>query len=224
MNRRFAVSGLLIASLSLSFLTGCEHQGDQAGADQPPQAQPKNPPPAKKGFCPKAGLITRELLPSLEGVERIATNPCLGVNGFLGLVLDAIPQEEMDAKRELRRFRTGLTSFAKQVVLVADAVDCAYENDHLAISVYQDPEYSWSLGVVAVVRGDVEALAEDAVCLLAKQVEFIPGFGVRAEGPPTATFCADTVLREAQGHQFRVIWLASSDKMCRSLSGSIKDA
>ncbi|MFI7135777.1 hypothetical protein ACIBQ1_59740 [Nonomuraea sp. NPDC050153] len=224
MNRNSTVSGLLIAILSFSFLTGCEFQGDQASADQPSQAQSKDPPPAKKGFCPEAGPITRSLLPSPEGVERIATNPCLGVNGFLGLVLDAIPEQEMADKAELRKFRTGLTTFTKQVVLVADAVDCAYENDHLAVSVYQDPEYGWSLGVVAVVRGDVEALAEDAICLLAKQVPFIPDFGVRAEGPPTATFCADTVLREAQGYRFRVVWLASSDRMCRSLSGSIKDA
>jgi hypothetical protein len=100
MNRRSAVSGLLIAILSFNFLTGCEFQGDQASADQPPQAQPKDPPPAKKGFCPEAGPITRSLLPSPEGVERIATNPCLGVNGFLGLVLDAIPQQEMADKEE----------------------------------------------------------------------------------------------------------------------------
>lgn len=210
--------------LSSSFLAGCEFPADQASADQPSQAQPKDPPPAKKGFCPKAGPITRSLLPSPEGVERIATNPCLGVNGFLGLVLDAIPKQEMADKVELRNFRTGLRTFAEQVVLVADAVDCAYENDHLAVSVYQDPEYDWSLGVVAVVRGDVEALAEDAICLLAKQVPFIPDFGVRAEGPPTPKFCADSVLREAQGYQFRVVWLASSDRMCRSLSGSLKDA
>lgn len=29
-------------------------------------------------------------------------NPCLGVNGFLGLVLDAIPQREMTDKAESR--------------------------------------------------------------------------------------------------------------------------
>ncbi|MFC4015274.1 hypothetical protein ACFOY2_49240 [Nonomuraea purpurea] len=224
MNRRSAASALLIAILSFNAPTGCESWSDPPSTEQPPQTQPKNPPPAKKGFCPEAGPITRSLLPSPEGVARIATNPCLGVNDFLGLVLDGIPEKEMAGKEELRKFRSGLTTFAKQVVLVADAVDCAYENDHLAVSVYQDPRFGWSLGVVAVVRGDVEALAEDAICLLTKQVPFIPDVGVRAEGPPTPTFCADTVLREAQGYQFRVVWLASSDRMCRSLSGIIKDA
>ncbi|HEX4816134.1 MAG TPA: hypothetical protein VFV66_25600 [Nonomuraea sp.] len=223
MNRRFAAGGLLVAILSFACLSGCEYQADQAAADQPSPSQPKDPPPARKGFCPKAGPITRSLLPSPEGVERIATNPCLGVNGFLGLVLDAIPQRQMADEAELRKFRAGLRTFAKQVVLVADAVDCAYENDHLAVSVYQDPEYGWSLGVVAVVRGDVEALAEDAVCLLAKQVPFVPEIRLRAEGPPAPAFCADTVLKEAEDYEFRVIWLASSDAMCRSLSGSIED-
>lgn len=224
MNRRSALSGLLIAILSLGFLTGCEIPGDSASADQPAQAQPKNTPPAKKGFCPKAGPITRSLLPAPEGVEQIATNPCLGINGFLGMVLDVIPEQDMASKKALQSFRTGVTVFAKQVVLVADAVECAYKNDHLAVAVFQDPEYAWSMGVVAVVRGDVEALAEDAICLLAEQVPFIPGVSIRAEGEPVAEFCAESVLKEAQGYQFMVVWLADSNTMCRSLTNSIKGA
>ncbi|MER6009046.1 hypothetical protein [Nonomuraea angiospora] len=209
---------LLTAILALSFVTACE---DFPPQDTPPQAAQTKAPP-KKGFCPAAGPITRSLLPSPEGVERIATNPCLGVNGLIGMALDVIPEQKMADEAELRSFRQGLRTFATRVTAAADAVDCAYENDHLAVSIYQDPNYGWSVGLVAVVRGDLEAAAEEAICLLLKQVPFLPDVGFRADGPPAPKFCADAESREARGYKFMILWIADSDAMCRSLTHSIR--
>ncbi|MEU6782892.1 hypothetical protein ABZ912_27165 [Nonomuraea angiospora] len=209
---------LLTAILALSFVTACEDFPQQ---DTPPRAAQTKAPP-KKGFCPAAGPITRSLLPSPEGVERIATNPCLGVNDLIGLALDAIPEQKMADEAELRSFRQGVRTFATRVTVAADAVDCAYENDHLAVSIYQDPKYDWSLGLVAVVRGDLEAAAEDAVCLLLKQVPFLPDVRPRADGPPEPKFCAGAVSREARGYSFMILWIADSDAMCRSLTHTIR--
>ncbi|MBE1582595.1 hypothetical protein ACFPOI_24975 [Nonomuraea angiospora] len=218
MFHRSTLSRLLAAILALSLVTACEDFPQQ---DTPPRAAQTKAPP-KKGFCPAAGPITRSLLPSPEGVERVATNPCLGVNGLIGMALDVIPEQKMADEAELRTFRQGLRTFASRVTMAADAVDCAYENDHLAVSIYQDPQYDWSVGLVAVVRGDLEAAAEDAVCLLLKQVPFLPDVGFRADGPPTPKFCADAESREAQGYDFMIMWIADSDAMCRSLTHAIR--
>ncbi|MBE1560881.1 hypothetical protein [Nonomuraea africana] len=209
---------ILVSLLTMSFLTACNDFQLPGGSAE--AAEPKASTPPKKSLCPKAGPITRSLLPAPDGVERIATNPCLGVNGLLGLVMQHIPDDKLD-DGEVKTFRQGVKTFASRVTVAADAVECAYENDHLAVSVYQDPEHAWSLGLVAVVRGDAEALAEDVFCLLLKQVGAEPNNGF-AEGPPTPRFCADAESREAKGHNFMILWIADSDRMCQSLTTAIR--
>ncbi|GAA4098132.1 hypothetical protein [Nonomuraea soli] len=209
---------LLVALLSMSLLAACEDfqiPGDRAEAAEP-QKTAQAP---KKSFCPKAGPITRSQLPSPADAERIATNPCVNVNGLVGLAVQNIPDSAVKTT-----FRAGIKSFAGKFLLAADAVNCAYENDHLAVAVYRDPEYTWSTGLVAVVRGDVQALAEDAICLLEKQLNPFDDFGAIAEDKPSPRFCADHESRTAQGYDFKILWIANSTTMCRNLAYSIRSA
>ncbi|MBO3747223.1 hypothetical protein J5X84_14185 [Streptosporangiaceae bacterium NEAU-GS5] len=226
---RLSVKGALIAALASVALMGatCE-VGDSSGGgtgtiEQQRVPQPTKTSTKKKSYCPAPGPITRSQLPALDGAARIMENPCLSVAGMVDNVLGFVPDEMLEGEQEIKRFSRGLKTFVGRVTVVNDAVECAYKTDHLAVAVYQDPKYSWSLGMVAVVRGDVDALVHTAACLLEEQVPFLSDVSLRDVGPPHPRFCADAVSRDSQGYSFKVLWVASSDTMCGELTYAINN-
>ncbi|GAA4582540.1 hypothetical protein GCM10023194_17530 [Planotetraspora phitsanulokensis] len=101
---------------------------------------------------------------------------------------------------------------------VNDAAECAYETDHLAIGAYHHEDTPWSIGVVAVVRGDLDALVDGGVCWLLKRLELpLPTAGV-APDQIAPRFCADAVVRRSNGYRFTILWIGSSNVMCGSLA------
>ena len=114
------------------------------------------------GACRTAGPLTKEFLPTFGSDTTTRQNPCLAFVDLLGQVNGLIPATERAA---LELFRDKLAA----VATAADVIECGYEKDRLAIAIYQNKTTLWSIGVVAVVRGDVGAVVSVAICALAKQ-------------------------------------------------------
>ncbi|GIH44851.1 hypothetical protein [Microbispora rosea] len=100
---------------------------------------------------------------------------------------------------------------------VNDAAECAYETDHLAIGVYHHDATPWSIGMVAVVRGDLDALVDSGVCWLLRRLPFDVSTGF-APDEFRPYFCADAVTRRSNGYRFTILWIGSSNVMCGSLA------
>ncbi|MET8138751.1 hypothetical protein ABZU32_00435 [Sphaerisporangium sp. NPDC005288] len=144
----------------------------------------------------------------------ITQNPCVSIAGLAEEVVGFIPEGESEKFRE---FRGGLERFISRVNAVNDAAECAYETDHLAVGVYHHDATPWSIGMVAVVRGDIDALVDSGVCWLLKRLPLdVPRTTTPEEMRPA--FCAEAVTRRSQGYRFTILWIGSSNGMCGSLA------
>jgi hypothetical protein len=215
----------LIVLLSLSlFATACLDEefggGSNAAETEKGQVQkPKKSEKPKGPVCPAPGPRTRSQLPAFpaeDGVSVITQNPCISIAGLAEDVLGFIPEGR---SQEFRQFRGGLERFISRVNAVNDAAECAYETDHLAIGVYHHDSTPWSIGMVAVVHGDLDALVDTGVCWLLRRLPFdVPtGLVPRSDGF-RPEFCADAVTRGSNKDRFTILWIGSSNVMCGSLA------
>ena len=94
--------------------------------------------------------------------------------------------------------------------------------DRLAIAVYRQPGYLWSVGVVAVIRGDVGAAFDVTVCTLLKQLpRAAPETRVRVRVPgPQWEFCPALIRHERGGETYTLLTVGDSDEMCRFLAAA----
>jgi hypothetical protein len=171
---------------------------------------------AEAGGCPKPDGTTGDLLPSFSAREVSATlNPCLAFVDTVSAVTEKIPDDE---ESKVGVFLGRLKGFVDAVKKANEITKCAYETDRLAIGVYQSTALKWSVGVVAVVRGDIDAIAETSACYLIKQLSFLlsPDNGFATKDQPD--FCYDAVREKAGGGSYTVMWLGSSDTMCLALN------
>lgn len=216
--RMFAGATALVLTLAAADCGGDPPSGGgAAGGGQNRIATSSGPDPG----CRQPGPVTKDLLPTF-GVDETTTvqNPCLSFVGLLANIRSVFPN---DATKVLEEFDKGLGQVVDRVAKVADAVECGYEQDRLAIAVYQNVRYRYSVGVVAVVNGDLRALVEGTACYLIKQVTLGQGGDIFfAEGPPRGAFCFDGTTRTRQGRKYTVIWAGSTDQMCRDLLGQLK--
>ncbi|WP_328855759.1 hypothetical protein OHB01_18855 [Microbispora hainanensis] len=218
---------LLSVSLSTTSCLDVESGGGSSASEtekgqvqEPKKAkQPKEPEKPKGPVCPAPGPITRSQLPSFspaEGVSVVMQNPCISIAGLAEDVLGFIPEGRSE---EFREFRGGLERFVGRVNAVNDAAECAYETDHLALGVYHHDRAAWSIGMVAVVRGDLDALVDTGVCWLLRRLPFdVPRGDVLRDDGFRPGFCADAVTRTSQGYRFTILWIGSLNVMCRNLA------
>jgi hypothetical protein len=165
------------------------------------------------GGCARADNTTGELLPHFDAADVSATlNPCLKFIETVSNVTDKIPDDE---ESKVGVFLGRLKEFTEKVQKVNDVTECAYEKDRLAIGVYQSTKLAWSVGVVAVVRGDIDAIAETSACYLIKQLSFLesPANGFAPHDQPY--FCYEASRAK---DNYLVMWLGSSDTMCDALN------
>lgn len=214
--RLFAGATALLLTLGAADCGGGQGSGTvPGGGGQRVAASPAEP------GCRQPGPVTRDLLPTF-GAEETTTihNPCLQFVGLLANVRTVIPADQLQRVDEFSR---GLGTLVDRVAKVADAVECGYEQDRLAIAIYQNIKYGYSVGVVAVVNGDLQALVEGAACYLSKQLTlgFSNGF-LNGSQQPRADFCFDAVTRTRQGRRYTVLWVGSTDFMCMDLTGQLK--
>ncbi|MFI5909390.1 hypothetical protein [Dactylosporangium sp. NPDC051541] len=183
--------------------------------------------------CRQPSAETTGKLPKLGGDYNATINPCLSFADVLAQLNDLVPERDAkvpggegspDAVRPQReKFHRGVAAARKRIgtlVTAKDAVQCGYATDHLAIGLYQAKSPKWSAGVVAVLRGDLDAVTETAVCTLLRQ---IPGLGDGEQDeqpPPRVSFCFD---HKRQG-EFTWMWLGSSDVVCSLFAGKLGGA
>jgi hypothetical protein len=182
-----------------------------AVADTPAQ------PAMTKVGCADAGPRTRDFLPQFPAAgTRTVVNPCLGLGDLAGSIAELIPPAQRDT---VKPFIAGVGKLVKNVLAINTLAKCGYKTDRLALGIYQDREHLWSVGVVAVTRGRVDALLETSKCFLLDQIPFKPGIKTRSTGPvqPQPTFCAQTLRRHRAGQDYTLLWLGSSDVMCQSI-------
>ncbi|GAA1416996.1 hypothetical protein [Catellatospora coxensis] len=214
--RMFAGATALVLTLSAADCDGGQgFGGGDSGGQEHVAASPAEP------GCRQPGPITRDLLPTF-GAEQTTTihNPCLQFVGLIANVRTVIPAEQLQRVDEFSR---GLGTLVDRVAKVADAVECGYETDRLAIAIYQNNEFRYSVGVVAVVSGNLQALVEGAACYLSKQLTlgFSNGF-LNGSQRPRPDFCFDAVTRTRKGQRYTVLWMGSTDFMCMDLTGQLK--
>ncbi|GAA4555256.1 hypothetical protein [Planotetraspora kaengkrachanensis] len=204
------------------FATACIDEDFGGGSDtsETKNAQAQEPKKAKKSKaprCPQPEARTRSQLPAFppaDNVGVITQNPCVSVASLADEVVGFIPEGRSE---EFRSFRGGLEQFVGRVNAINDAAECAYETDHLSIGAYHHVDTPWSIGVVAVVRGDLDALIDTGVCWLLRRLPLdMPTGTVPDEMRPD--FCADAVMRTIEGERYTILWVGSSNVMCGSLA------
>jgi hypothetical protein len=181
----------------------------------PVGATPGQPPMVKAG-CADAGPRTRDFLPQFGDGTRAVVNPCLGLSDLAGSIAELIPPAQRDT---VKPFVNGVGNLVKKVLAINSLAECGYKTDRLALGIYQDRAHLWSVGVVAVTRGRVDAVLETSKCFLLDQIPFRSGDKLRSDGPvePQPAFCAQTLRRNRGGQDYTVLWLGSSDLMCAGI-------
>lgn len=174
-------------------------------------------PAMNEAGCADAGPRTRDFLPQFPAAgTRTIVNPCLGLGDLAGSIAELIPPAQRDT---VKPFVAGVGSLVKKVLAINSLAECGYQTDRLALGIYQDRTNLWSVGVVAVTRGRVDAVVETSVCFLLDQIPFLPGNKLRSDGPvqPQPTYCVQAQRRHRAGQGYTVLWLGSSDVMCQGI-------
>jgi hypothetical protein len=211
------LAGLMVLFVAGTALAGCK---DLSGGTDPPAAQARGTgttAPTKAGACPPAGKLTGSVLPSLDAhAYTTVENPCLAYVGLADQVLGMIPASHPG--RDIDEFVDSLGRFTNRLSQVNDVAECGYETDRLAVRIYQSKKNRWAVGVVAVIRGRLGAVADTAVCFLLKQIPLLD-VSLRNGGPGEdhAAFCFDTGRDTRNDEGYTVVWMGSSIIMCNTL-------
>lgn len=194
---------------------------------------PEDPGQRRPVGCERAGTITDDLLTAFGAPHvKSVVNPCMKFADFLGDITDLVPDNE---EKKLVKFLGKANAIIAGISAAQDAIKCAYKQDRFAIGIYQNRQHQWSLGMVAVVGLDLDAAIKGTACFLGEQIPFrgseldpALGFGAPADARLTFTLpdqradpeeavCFGTRERIRAGITFTLLWLGSSDIMCKSL-------
>ncbi|MEE6262582.1 SH3 domain-containing protein [Plantactinospora sonchi] len=214
-------AGLTVLALAAGLLTGCRTNGGAAsgGAENRPGTADGLAKIAGGG-CPPAGTRSGGLLPKLdEGSYTSIENPCLP---YVDLVSEVTQRIVPGQRPRVDQFLDNLGRFADRLGQVNDAVQCAYQTDRLAVRIYQSRRDSWAVGVVAVVRGRLGAVADTTACFLIKQIPLLDlatqGIGPDQDNP---AYCFDTSHQRRNGEDYTIMWIGSSALTCRGLQDGL---
>lgn len=216
-SRRLSWLAVLLATILLS---GCEYPDDDEATNEAGVGQSET----STGGCTQAGPQTGQWLPVLDSAnERQATittqeNPCLPFSDLLGLVSDMLSGADAPDAGTVTQFRDRVGVVANRFLAAADAVECGYETDGLAIVVYQHADHPWSVGLVVVVRLSVGAVVEAGFCYLGEQFDAdVPGQFPRSGGNQIKPGLCGLA---AQPEGYAVVALGTSNWMCGALATS----
>src|SRR5262249_9149142 len=138
-----------------------------------PPAVQHSPPTNRTPGCDRPGSLTVALLPSLDrGRTGMTLNPCLPFADLLAAVADLVPEGGQEGRGKISAFTGGLRSLIKRIDEADTTLRCGYETDRLAIALYQDRAFRWSVGAVAVIRGRFRAILDVSICVLVNQLPF----------------------------------------------------
>ncbi|MEU7928301.1 hypothetical protein [Micromonospora sp. NPDC049107] len=215
-------AGLAVLALAAGLLTACRTNGGAAssGAENRPGTADGLAKIAGGGGCPPAGTRSGGLLPQLDEASYASVeNPCLP---YVDLVSEVTQRIVPGQRPRVDQFLDNLGRFADRLGQVNDAVQCAYQTDRLAVRIYQSRRDSWAVGVVAVVRGRLGAVADTAACFLIKQIPLLnlatQGIGPDQDSP---AYCFDTSHQRRAGEDYTIMWIGSSALTCRGLQDGL---
>jgi hypothetical protein len=165
------------------------------------------------------------LLPGFDAAPYAVVsdlNPCLPAVALASDVVGKL--SEADREKAGSDFLGRLDTFTKRLDALSGVQECAYQTDRLALGVYHDADYPWSMGMVAVVRGGVGAVVDTATCYLLKQIiPFAPAEGIAplpTDSGPTPSACFDIIRAAHEGQDYTIMWIGSSDVMCDALTNA----
>ncbi|MGC5284762.1 hypothetical protein [Micromonospora sp. DT231] len=214
-------AGLTVLALAAGLLTGCRPNGGAAGGGA------ENRPGTANGLakvagggCPPAGTRSGGLLPKLDEKNYTSIeNPCLP---HVDLVSEVTQRIVPGQRPRVGQFLDNVGRFADRLGQVNDAVQCAYETDRLAVRIYQSRRDSWAVGVVAVLRGRLGAVADTTACFLIKQIPLLD-LATRGNGPEQdkPAYCFDTSHQRRDGEDYTIMWIGSSANTCRGLQDGL---
>ncbi|WBB75906.1 hypothetical protein O7602_10495 [Micromonospora sp. WMMD1128] len=218
--RRAALAaGLTVLTLAASPLAGCRTNGGASGggaANGSVAGAADGLAKVAGGGCPAAGTRTGGLLPKLGEEDYTSIeNPCLPYTDLVSEVTGRIVPGQ---RAQAGQFLDHLGRFADRLGQVNDAVECAYRTDRLAVRIYQSRRDSWAVGVVAVVRGRLGAVADTTACFLIQQIPLL-GLATQGDGPrrDAPAYCFDTTHQRRGGEDYTIMWIGSSSLTCRGL-------
>ncbi|WP_203855243.1 SH3 domain-containing protein [Plantactinospora mayteni] len=197
-------------------LAGCEPPRDEP--DRTVAGGSRDEP--ESGACPKAGRLTGARLPTFDSDRYVTVdNPCIPYAGLVSEVIGMIPAAERTGAGRATEFVGRLDRFVNRLSVVNDVAECAYRTDRLAVRIHQSRQDRWAVGITAVVRGRLGAVAETTACALIQQIASL-GLGVRDDGPErdSPAFCFNTSRDRRSGEDYTVMWIGSSSKVCRQLN------
>jgi hypothetical protein len=227
-----------MAILASVFVLGCQPQVNQSEptssttpAPTETSQQEAEPEPAPGLGCTAPGPQTGAMLPLFNGstqktdITRIRKNLCVSVVDLVAQVTPyAAEIEKLDQKVKLKAFINKVDRVGGALGTFAATAECAYQTDRLAIGIYQHDNYPWSLAVVAVVRGGVDAAGDVAACYF-----FGPSGTPNAAPPdnrqqqgPILEIDADIASQVRNGEHFTVFWVSSSDWMSETLHAKFR--
>jgi hypothetical protein len=223
------------AIVALGFVAACD-PAEGSGAPSASTGQPAGGTEADTG-CDRAAGKAGRLLPDAESVAvglapivRTKENPCIPLADLADAVLtfvpaanDPQPGAESVSHAQKAQFKSSINDLGGRVLAANQVTTCGYETDHLAIAIYQHADHPWSVGVAAVIRGDIDAAVDIAACYIES---IIPAFprdapapGLEPEGPRFG-LCGSVTRPTARGEVYTVLTAGDSDQMCAFLEGA----
>ncbi|MFL6110798.1 MAG: hypothetical protein ACJ786_05545 [Catenulispora sp.] len=214
---RLSVTLLVPALLTAACQSkGGGHHGSKSGLDKDAGPQVGIASTAERvPGCRNPGPRTAALLPKFDSSPLQVDsdlNPCLPSTKLVGTVLDKLSGAEKE--RAGSEFLGKVGVFTKRLDTLADVQECAYQTDRLALGVYHHRDYAWSIGVVAVVRGGLGAVADTAQCYLLKMIESLNPVSQTFDQAPSPSPCFTTIRAKHDGEAYTIMWIGSSDVMC----------
>jgi hypothetical protein len=225
------------ALVMLGLVAACDPaEGSGAPAPSTSAGQDGGPTKAVTG-CDRAAGKAGQLLPDPESVEagsapivRKKENPCIPLADLAGTVLEFVPAENDPepgensvSRAQKAQFRTSINDLAGRILAANQVTTCGYDTDRLAIAIYQHADHQWSVGVAAVIRGDIDAAVDIAACYIES---IIPSFPSEDPAPrlapagPRFGLCGSVTRPTARGEVYTVLTAGDSDQMCAFLEGA----
>ncbi|MFC4945566.1 hypothetical protein [Pseudonocardia sp. GCM10023141] len=153
----------------------------------------------------------------------VKANPCFDPVGLAAEALGIVPP---NWRAKMPAYVDRIERIAGNLATINDVVKCGYENDRLAIGIYHQPKWVYSVGMVAVVRGTSGAAIDALQCYL----ESLLGFDAPPTQPrgapaqPSIQPCAGYRAEESavDGQFYTVLWAGSTDWMCTALTAKLQ--